>query len=363
MAGLRPYSLANVLGAAEGIRGARTRNELMNRQMDPNSLQNQLLSEKLSALRNPGPDYQTVGPGTTLLRDGEEVFTAPFKTNSGDPLISAFIEAREGGHIGDDVKLMDFISSYKKPLVDMRTMGGDADGQTPKGIGSQTGAPPAITNPWDHIQDPKERDKAKIKFLSEGQKRGQEFTKLAKNSRAMVGNIKRFLHLNKTNYTGLGMVVPGAKTVRKGLDPEFGEMQAIVDLMTPQMRQGMPGAASDRDVAMFRGATVGTEQDPAANKNIGMGLILAHENIINRDKFHSAYVTANKHDLGFEDAWHAYLEENPIFDPTTPEGSYQLNTERKSWGEHFYPGSTKPNEKPLGIDEEYESLRRELYGE
>ena len=42
----------------------------------------------------------------------------------------------------------------------------------------------------------------------------------------------------------------------------------IVEKTVPQMRQGMPGAASDRDVAMFRGATIGLDKDEKTNLKI-----------------------------------------------------------------------------------------------
>jgi len=47
----KPFSYANVAGAAENIRGARTRNVLAERQLDPNSPQNQLVQEQLTGAR------------------------------------------------------------------------------------------------------------------------------------------------------------------------------------------------------------------------------------------------------------------------------------------------------------------------
>lgn len=59
-AGLQPFSLGNVLAQAEGIKGARIKNALL---QDPNSLQNQLMQAQVDAARGAGGiDIGTVNP-------------------------------------------------------------------------------------------------------------------------------------------------------------------------------------------------------------------------------------------------------------------------------------------------------------
>jgi hypothetical protein len=203
--------------------------------------------------------------------------------------------------------------------------------------------------PWRHVNDPKKRDEAKMRFGVAADARlakEQEDVSKANNT---ITNLDRFIFLNKQNTTGARYAIPGSQAVAGALDPEVGEMKAIVDLMTPAMRQGMPGAASDRDVAMFRGATVGLNKPSKANENIATGLKIANQNIIDRAGFISQYVTQYGHDRGADAAWKKYINTNPIFDPLSPKGSYKLNPRRVSYSEWSGQSSMEapPPQQPL----------------
>ena len=136
--------------------------------------------------------------------------------------------------------------------------------------------------------------------------------------------------------------IPGAQTAASALNPAFAEALTIVDMMTPLMRQGLPGAASDRDVAMFRGATVGVDKAPQANRNIAAGLMASRQNLIERDQFDQTYFDQNKHLQGADRAWQSYLNANPIFDHDAAKGSYVLNPNRVDWRDYFAGSNAAP---------------------
>jgi hypothetical protein len=142
--------------------------------------------------------------------------------------------------------------------------------------------------------------------------------------------------------TGPMYKFPGAQTAASALNPAFAEALSIVDMMTPLMRQGLPGAASDRDVAMFRGATVGVDKAPQANRNIAAGLMASRQNLIERDQFEQAYFDQNKHLQGADRAWQKYLNANPIFDHDATKGSYVLNPNRVDWRDYFVGSNAAP---------------------
>lgn len=409
---LQPFNYADVVTTGEAVKGRRLKNAMIEREMDPDSLVNQgrqasinlaqtqqKLAEQrfdeatqldnsryaLAAFRSMAMDPTTAAQHyPEMIKRGilpaEADFTqldpmqiqkdaaagaARFETMldaygqqhspkatpmAGD--IDEYLQAKKLKLIGPETSYADFKKMLKSPLVQI---GADSTstGETPEqqqALAEDLGVPLAPRAPWSNLSDPKEIDKAKMRSFESANKRWETISKEAKNSRNMINDIDRFLFLNETNYTGGGMMVPGVKSARKAFDDEFGEMQSISDKLTPQMRQGMPGAASDRDVAMFRGATVSTEQLPEANENIGLGLKTAHQNYLDRSQFFRAYIDANNHDLFAEQAWENYLNENPIFDPNAPAGSYELNQNRKTWKEHFYPsGEQEAIADPLGL--------------
>jgi len=186
--------------------------------------------------------------------------------------------------------------------------------------------------PWRNIADPKKRDDARMRF---GQAADQRLAKEQESvdvSQGIVSRLDRFVALNESTSTGAQYKIPGAKSIASGLSTDVAEMQAIVDFMTPIMRQGLPGAASDRDVAMFRGATVGLDKPKEANVAIAQGLKEAHQNKIDRADFLARYIAQFGHDRGADAMWRRYLNKNPIFDHQASRGGkYVLNEKRQSY--------------------------------
>jgi len=200
---------------------------------------------------------------------------------------------------------------------------------------------PAARAPWENISDSKKRDDARIKFSASAQSElNKDATKL-ESIDVTIDRINRFLFLNKTTDTGKVSGLPGVKQARELADPGFQEMSSLTDALTPAMRQGLPGSASERDTAMFRNATVGVGKDPEVNENVGKGLIVRNQNVKDRIAFKNDYFQANQHLRGVNAEWNRYLEANPIFDPTKPEGSFALNPVRQSY-QDFFRGVAPP---------------------
>ena len=203
-----------------------------------------------------------------------------------------------------------------------------------------------INAPWRNIGDAKKRDEARIRFGAAADKRLESAQEETSKSTNTINSLDRFMQLNSKNETGARYAVPGAKTIAGTLSPEIGEMKSIVDMLTPMMRNGMPGAASDRDVAMFRGATVGLDKPKKTNENIALGLKVANQNVIDKATFLSEYISQYGHDRGSDVEWKKYLRENPIFDPLSPTGSYKINPRRKTYNEWKGVSNTEAQTTP-----------------
>lgn len=154
-------------------------------------------------------------------------------------------------------------------------------------------------------------------------------------AQAVVQDLNRFEQLLETQDTGGMLRLPGAVSVAGAFDDEIQEMKAISDRLTPLMRQGMPGAASDRDVAMFRGATVGPEKNPEVNRNIITGMRASRQNMIDRHAFRQAVIKEGGDLIQADELWRKYLKDNPIFDHSKGANRYQLNPARMPWQEYF----------------------------
>lgn len=269
---------------------------------------------------------------------------------------------------GDPSKVSPLGAPYTPKAATEINMGGqpvqeaDDEAKRNRKISEQVGAPLAIRSPWSGISDPKKRDEAKIKYGMDADKKLDALSTKAEQYASVVDSIDRFLFLNEKNYTGKAMAVPGTKFARSLMDPEFEEMQSISDKLTPAMRQGMPGAASDRDVAMFRGATLGVEKSPDANKNIGLALKTSKQNVLDMISFMKDFKLVNQHLEGAETLWKQYLEANPIFDPAAEPGSYTLNENRMSYKRYFMlPQFFSPND-PIYQSMPADSLYRDENG-
>jgi hypothetical protein len=147
----------------------------------------------------------------------------------------------------------------------------------------------------------------------------------------------QFMSLNEKTATG-PIVDYGPVGFVRRMGSDFSTMRSISDRLTPAMRNGLPGAASDRDVAMFKSATVSTDKPYEANLNIATALVQKANMERERVRFLDTYREVNRGSLvGANAAWQQYLDANPIFDNSTPEAQakFTLNQNRVPWDDWF----------------------------
>jgi len=201
------------------------------------------------------------------------------------------------------------------------------------------GVPFADTNPLEGL-GPKDAGKLSADIRSGAIKQFQQSREAIDHASGMMQDVSRFIQiLDDGLETGGALALPLAGDIAAPFSSGIAEAKSISDKLTPQMRQGMPGAASDRDVRMFRGATIGIDKPVAANRNIAMGMLTSRQNLLDRDAYMQAYFDQNKHLQGADRHWKRYLEANPIFSPDAAKGSYELNQKRASWRD-FFSGKT-----------------------
>ena len=134
---------------------------------------------------------------------------------------------------------------------------------------------------------------------------------------------------------GAAFKLPGSR-VMGALSPDLETMFTIQDATTPLMRQGLPGAASDRDVAMFKGAGPGPDKSAKTNRRIIKATMAAHQNAQDKLQFMEAWAASNYRDLtGAEEAWSKYLKDEEIFSHGKNVEPYTLNPNRKTWRQYF----------------------------
>lgn len=211
---------------------------------------------------------------------------------------------------------------------------GTAGPQTNQQDVTSSGIPIPKEKPWDRVH-PKQQPNMQASIYNSSVKTLEKSREAVGASERMAQALKRFQYLNSIQETGSTM----DRITDFSFDKEKREMVKITNLLTPQMRQGLPGSASDRDVSMFRGATVGIDSPKEINDAVATGMLTAHQNLLDRQSFMEQYFDANGHLQKAETYWKEYLEANPIFDPQSPQGSYAPNKNRKSFEEYFSSGS------------------------
>jgi hypothetical protein len=129
----------------------------------------------------------------------------------------------------------------------------------------------------------------------------------------VTGSVDEFLQLNKNVKTGGGMALPGVGGVLSTVNPSVARMTSITSKLTPAMRNGLPGAASDKDVAMFKNSTVGIDKPYEANAAIAKGVKALTNRVGDHVAFLEAYGKANGTLLGSQELWKKYVDDHPLF--------------------------------------------------
>lgn len=200
----------------------------------------------------------------------------------------------------------------------------------------ELGVPILKQDPFSNIPNARDREKARTAAMQADQKKFDK-TVEGYEDKDIQGEIRlfnRFVALNEDNRrTGGGWkYTPDWTSTAE-------QMKSISGQMTISAGKDLKGAASDRDVAMFKGTTVGTDKRPETNRNIALFEIESRKNELARRQFMRDYLRVNKTLMNADRDWAEYLNSNPIF--VYPEkGSAQIETlkpnpNRVSYEEYF----------------------------
>lgn len=200
----------------------------------------------------------------------------------------------------------------------------------------ELGVPILKQDPFSNIPNARDREKARTAAMMADQKKFDK-TVEGYEDKDVQGEIRlfnRFVALNEENRrTGGGWkYTPDWTSTAE-------QMKSISGQMTISAGKDLKGAASDRDVAMFKGTTVGTDKRPETNRNIALFEIESRKNELARRQFMRDYLRVNKTLMNADRDWSEYLNSNPIF--VYPEkGSAQIETlkpnpNRVSYEEYF----------------------------
>lgn len=97
------------------------------------------------------------------------------------------------------------------------------------------------------------------------------------------------------------------------LSGDTAEFQSLVDKITPQMRPAGSGSTSDKDMEIFRNATIGLNKPKQTNRNIIKGRIAVEENNIAKEEIRAEMLNSGMSTSDFDKKWRQYLNDNPIF--------------------------------------------------
>ena len=97
------------------------------------------------------------------------------------------------------------------------------------------------------------------------------------------------------------------------LSGDTAEFQSLVDKITPQMRPAGSGSTSDKDMEIFRNATIGLNKPKQTNLNIVKGRIAVEENNIAKEEIRAEMLNSGMSTSDFDKKWRQYLNDNPIF--------------------------------------------------
>lgn len=214
---------------------------------------------------------------------------------------------------------------------------------TPEQAQQQGLPPPPANSPY---ANPNLSSRGRSALVSAQQKawdkRVADTGEAVRSASTLISDMERFKYLNSQTETGGVPGSPIGSAVRSLYDSNIKEMNSIRDRITPSLRQPGSGATSDFDAKMFQGGTVGVDKPKQVNDNIATATIEGGRNLIAKAQFEQTYFDAYQHTGGMEAAWQKYLNDNPIFDPKAPPGSYKLNDSRVDWQTYFRNGGKVP---------------------
>lgn len=171
-----------------------------------------------------------------------------------------------------------------------------------------------------------------------------DLRKSVDQARTMSNLLDEFVGLNKEINTGGMMAVPGIADAQIPFNPRLARMRSITSQLTPAMRNGLPGAASDKDVSMFRQATVGLDKPRETNLSIARAAKAFAQRQGDFVAFMEGYLKNNGTLLGAQEDWSRYADSQPIF--VAGKGGMPIPRKAVPWREFFKNEGSAPASAP-----------------
>ena len=211
--------------------------------------------------------------------------------------VDNFIKLRSGSGSGADTSL--------------KVNTGTAIEQAEPGLLGVYSTAPFRKNPYYKLPD-----KVAMKVREADVKKAEStVSKIAEEANASVANANELRiaqDLLANGKVNTGPIVEGMRInkLRSGDTQTFAR---IVEKTVPIMRQGMPGAASDRDVAMFRGATIGLDKDEKTNLKIIDQALAISKRIEDKARFMANFKNVYGDINGAEAEYQRFANSKPLF--------------------------------------------------
>jgi hypothetical protein len=152
------------------------------------------------------------------------------------------------------------------------------------------------------------------KITADVQKYLMDQRKAARTTASAAADARRFVDLNKDVGTG-GLDDWGPiGVVTSMMDPKKSEMRALSERMVPAQREVGSGPMSDKDVDMYRAATLAIDKPGPTNQALAGVLEAGGRRQSDYASFLDFYIQRRGSLLGSEEAWASYAEANPLFE-------------------------------------------------
>lgn len=186
---------------------------------------------------------------------------------------------------------------------------------------------------------------ARPKMFAKTEQELMDLDSNAQTAQSLRADASRFKQLNEDVSTGGFGGLPVIRDVRAMVDPKVGEMKAIVEKMTPAMREAGSGAMSDRDVQMYRASVVGLDKLGPTNSALATVIDAGARRSGDYTAFKNEWARRNNTLVGSQEAWQAYAEDNPLFEGGETGTKVRQVT---PWRQYFglQELKAKPAEKP-----------------
>lgn len=223
----------------------------------------------------------------------------------------------------------------------------------PKGVtppnpemAKQAGVPFDVPNPYERIsaKEQEEMYKTNQKLFETN---AAKLAATEGNADQMMADLKRFKELNEETDTGPMLAIPGGQLLGKQFSANLQEMDSITSRLAPVFRNGLPGAASDADIRMFKNAGPEITKDKVVNDARADAMLEATQNAKDKGQFMRDFFAIHGHTQGADAKWKEYLEANPIFKHGKDIPAFTINDQRKSYREYFGGASTPAAAAPV----------------